>query len=140
MVVSSSESVYVYLRVTAEQLPLREISISMGIDPTESWRKGDAGTHNPSRPDSGWCLYSPLPRSNLRIDEHIDALLPVLEERSAAVRDLSKRFDTYLVCVGHFTDSSPGLFLSKSVVARIAELGLSVDCDLYCSRGSVDGA
>jgi len=139
MALGDMESAYAYFRVAGEALPLEEISSSLGMRPTESWRKGDPGQYNPSRPDSGWCLYSPLPRSNLRIDEHVEALLPLLEAQTSVVRALSERFTTYLVCVGHFSESSPGFFLSKEVIERLGNLGLSLDCDLYCSAGDIDG-
>lgn len=128
------ERAYAYFRVAADSLPLMEITDVLSLQPTESWRKGDPGAYNPSRPDSGWCYYSPLPRSNLRIEEHVEALLPLLESKSSAVNELGSRFKTYLVCVGHFSESSPSFFLSSSVVKRIAALGLSIDCDLYCER------
>ena len=136
---SDSESAYAYFRVAGEDLPLEEITSSLATQPTESWRKGDPGKYNPSRPDSGWCLYSPLTRSTLRIDEHIEALLPLLEHRTSVVRELSERYKTYLVCVGYYYESSPGFFLSKEVIARIENLGLSLDLDLYCNWGGVDG-
>ena len=133
MSVSASESAYAYFRVARDELPLEEISSSLGVQPTDSWRKGDRGRHNPNRPDSGWCLHSPLPRSNLRIDEHVEALLPLLEAKASHVRALGEQFATYLVCVGHYSESSPGFFLSKGVIERLANLGLSLDCDLYCN-------
>jgi hypothetical protein len=138
--VNPDESAYVYFRVKSDYLPLEEISSSLGLQPTESWSKGDSGIYNPSRPDSGWCLYSPLPRSNMRIEEHIAALLPLLEPSAEFVRELGDRYTTYLVCVGYFSESSPSFFLSKKVVGRIAGLGLSIDCDLYFDWGHKDDA
>jgi hypothetical protein len=135
MNVNIDESAYVYFRVASEHLPLEEISSSLGIEPTECWRKGDVGIYNPSRPDSGWLLYSPLPRSNLRIDEHIEALLRMLEAYTPMVREFGQRYTTSLVCVGHFSESSPGFSLSKQLVERIAKLALSLDFDLYFDCG-----
>jgi hypothetical protein len=129
------ERAYAYLRVAGDALPLDEITEQMGVAPTESWRKGDAGRYASHR-DSGWCLHSPLPRENLRIDEHIEALLPLLEARAPAVRELGTRFNLYLECVGSFAKSSPGFFLSKDVVARIAALGLPIDYDVYLDAES----
>ena len=136
---SDSESAYTYFRVAGEDLPLDEITTSLATQPTETWHKGDPSQYNASRPDSGWCLYSPLTCSNLRIDEHIEALLPFLEQHTSVVREFSERYKTYLVCVGYSHESSPGFFLSKEVIARIEKLGLSHDFDLYCNHGEVDG-
>jgi hypothetical protein len=132
-----SEGAYAYFGIKADMLPLEEITAVLGLQPTESWRKGDVGQYVKQRPDSGWCLHSPLPRTNLRIDEHVEALLPLLEARGEFVRELGDRFQTYLACVGHFSKSSPGFFLSKAVTRRLSLLGLSLDCDLYLDDGSL---
>jgi len=126
-----NEEAYAYFRVSSGDLPLDEITSRMGIEPTQAWRKGDPGTYNPARPHAGWCLYSPLPRSEIVLPRHIEALLPFLEPRASVVVELGTRFRTWLVCVGRYSASSPGLFLSAEVVRRIANLGLALDCDLY---------
>ena len=125
-------SAYAYFRVAGDDLPLAEISAALGIEPTESWRRGDPGKYNPSRPDSGWCLHSPMARSNTNLGAHIEALLPLLKQRSSAIRNLSERFRTCLVCVGTYDSSaSPGLHLSREAVALLASLGMAIDADLY---------
>ena len=75
----------------------------------------------------------------MRLDEHIEALLPLLERHTSAVRELGERYKTYLVCVGYYHESSSGFFLSKEVIVRIGNLGLSLDFDLYCNGGNIDG-
>lgn len=130
-------SAYVYFRVAGNDLPLADITSMLGIDPTDSWNRGDPSKYNPSRPDSGWCLHSPLARSNTNLGEHIDALLQVLSQRAGAVSDLSKRFETYLICVGKYDGSaSPGLFISRESVALLASLGVAFDADLYFEETS----
>ena len=127
---------YAYFRVAAESLPHAEITQLLGIEPTESWSKGDPGLYNPSRPDSGWCLHSPLPQTNTNLWEHIEALLPLLEQRAPAVKALGEKYMTYIACVGWYDETaSPGLSLSRDVVASIASLGLGFDADLYCEGG-----
>ena len=124
---------YTYFRVAAEILPLEEISAAIGCEPTSSWRKGDPGRYNPARPDSGWCLNSPLPESNTCIESHIEALLPLLEFNAEAVKKISEQYQTYLVCVGHFNETArPAFHISKQTLVRIASLGVSIDADLYC--------
>ncbi len=121
---------YAYFRVAAESLPLAEITQSLGVNPTESWSKGESGQYNPSRPDSGWCLHSPLPKTNTNLWEHIEALLPLLEQKASAVKALSQKYKTYLVCVGWYDEAaSPGLSLSREVISSIASLGLAFDAE-----------
>jgi len=126
-----AESAYAYFCIRATDLPLEEISELMGVTPSESWRRGDAGRWNPSRPDSGWCLHSPLPRTELSLHRHVCAVLELLEPRRAVVQKLSGRFAAWLVCVGYYTHSAPGLGLTATEVRGLADLGLGLDCDLY---------
>ncbi|WP_404667355.1 DUF4279 domain-containing protein [Roseateles asaccharophilus] len=58
-------SAYVYFRVAGNDLPLADITSMLGIDPTDSWNRGDPSKYNPSRPDSGWCLRA---RAQLRAE------------------------------------------------------------------------
>jgi len=125
------EIAYTYFRVKGDQLPLDDITSCMGIVPTESWQRGDPGKFNPSRPDAGWCLYGPLPRSELSLDRHIDALLALLDDRSSVILDLGQQFEVWVQCVGYYSSSSPGFHLSRHTVQRIAKLGLPIDVDLY---------
>ncbi|GAC1376564.1 MAG: hypothetical protein NVS3B3_15720 [Aquirhabdus sp.] len=53
---------YAYFRIHAENLPIHEITESIGIAPTKFWQKGDPGIHVPLRRDSGWCLAHYLKR------------------------------------------------------------------------------
>ena len=127
---------YAYFRVAAENLPLAEITKALGVNPTESWSKGDSGLYNPYRPDSGWCLHSPLPQTNTNLREHIEALIPLLEQKASAVRALSEKYKTFLVCVGYYDETaSPGLSLSRAVIVSMASLGLELDADLYFGHG-----
>lgn len=121
--------------MAADNLPLADITQALGVNPTESWSKGDPGLYNRSRPDSGWCLYSPLPQTNTNLREHIETLLPLLEQRAAVVKVLSEKYKTFLVCVGYYNETaSPGLSLSREVIASMASLGLVLDADLYFER------
>lgn len=131
-------SAYAYFRVAAPDLPLAEITAALSIEPTESWSRGEPGKYNPSRPDSGWCLHSPLPRSESNLGAHIEALLPLLRERQESIKALSERFKTFLVCVGKYDGSaSPGLCLSRESVALLALLGVAIDADLYFEKTSL---
>ena len=58
-------------------------------------------------------------------------MLELLEGRASIVAELGNRFTTVLECVGHYSTSSAGLFLTADVVRRLARLNLAVDYDLY---------
>ncbi len=123
-------SAYAYFRVSADELPLDEISKLLESEPTESWRKGDPGQYTRSHASSGWCLHSPLPRTETDLRAHINALAPMLRPHAEAIRSLGEHYETHLVCVGYYDRTvSPGLYLSREVVALVASLNLAIDAD-----------
>jgi hypothetical protein len=104
----------------------------MGIQPTESWKKGSKGKYAREHKFGIWCLNSPLPESNTNLYEHIEALLCLLRPRIKEIQLLSEKYETYLVCTGSYDDTaSPGLCISKENVQLLALLGLAIDADLY---------
>jgi hypothetical protein len=138
--VAETRDTYAYFWVTGFDCSIAEITQQMGIEPTRAWNKGDPGTYKRQMAFSGWDLYSPSPRGDKFIHEQLEALLPVLEERAAAVHSIAAKYDAGINCVGYFENYSPGFHLSKETVSRVAALGLSVDFDLYCSDDTSESA
>ena len=128
----SDDEAYAYFRISGIDQEIDALTQQMGIEPTEAKRKGEAGQYNPSLPDGRWCLHSPLPRSELDLAVHVEALLPLLEARAAAIQQLQEKYQLWLVLVGYYSSRDPGFFLSSDTVKRIAYLGLPIDCDQYC--------
>jgi hypothetical protein len=126
-----TEYAYAYFRIVADDLPLDDITRRMGVAPTESWHRGSPGRFTRSRPHSGWCLRSRIPESNVVLSAHIRDVLDLLMPRADVVRALSASYRTWLVCVGTYTQSSPGLGLYANEVEALARLGVGLDCDLY---------
>ena len=104
----------------------------MGVEPTEVWAKGDPTTGHPAvaRNHSRWVLKSPLDLER-DVEDHIEALLSILERRSAAVFKVAERFDTQITCAVYYADFTPGIHLSEDLIRRVAALGLCIDLDLF---------
>jgi hypothetical protein len=82
-----------------------------------------------------WKLHSPLP-SDAHLDDHIEALLGLLEPHAAAVRAASERFEAGVnVYVYYHRDFNPGINLSQRAVQLLASMNLSIDFDLYFLMG-----
>ena len=127
----ASEYAYAYFRVIADDLPLDDITRRMGIAPTESWHRGAPGRFIRPLPHSGWCLRSRIPESNVTLSAHLQDVLALLMPRADIVRALSDTYGTWLVCVGAYTEASPGLGLDAAEVDAMSRLGVGLDCDLY---------
>jgi hypothetical protein len=123
--------VYAYFWVQGFKCTPEELSATLGFSPTsiESVRVAPGG----GKPDTSymWLRQSPLPRGDTLIQDHIEALLEVLEPHHDAVASTAKICDVGINCVGYYYGTNPGLHLSASLVARLATLNLPVDFDLY---------
>ena len=137
---TETRDTYAYFWTTGFECSIGDITKCMGLEPTRAWNKGDPGRYKNEMSFSGWDLYSPMPRGDKAIDEQLEALLPVLEQRAAAIHDIAKKYQAGISCVGYFNNFSPGFHLSRETVSRIAALGLSVDFDLYCSNDELESA
>jgi hypothetical protein len=96
-----------------------------------------AGHPNPKFPKmlsraNAWFLKSSLPISS-PVEEHLEALLLVLESRAKAIATLLNVYqaEAGLNCAIYYENFTPGIHLSRSITRRTAALGLYVDLDLY---------
>ncbi len=117
------------------------VTRAVGMEPTQSWRKGDRRGQNP-RPQtcSAWHLRSRLPQSE-PLMAHIADVVSMLEERETAFSEVSRDNDGVLELVGYFWMSYPKLRFERGIVALLSRLQAAVDCDFYgpytiASKGS----
>lgn len=104
------------------------------LAPTKSWLVGDPIFNHPTatRSNTKWEFESPLPLES-DVEDHIEALLSVLEENVEGVSKAVEHFSAEIRCTIYYYENScnQGFNLSENVIARIAKLGLSIDFDLY---------
>ena len=119
--------------VSAVHTP-EEIGSALGLSCDRCWHIGDARPHTIIREkENGWLLGSGRPKS-APLEEHIDALLSVLEGCADAVAWLSAKSEVVISCV-IYADSPPPLYFDGAVISRLSRLGSGLDIDLY-----IDGA
>jgi hypothetical protein len=123
--------VYTYFWVEGFPDQCETITAQMRLTPSEVRRAGEALPFGKIAETNLWKFHSPLPRGEHLIQESLEALLSVLEERSEVVGPFASRHSAGINCVGYFYGSNPGLSLSANLVERLAALRLAVDFDLY---------
>jgi Domain of unknown function (DUF4279) len=141
---------YAYLNISEFDCHHSEITAFLGLEPTEAGTKGEVLSSSPSkrpdiqikpeRPDiqikyrrSIWKLYSPKPKSEIFIDSHVEAVLELIESKLELIKELTTKYSVGINCVGFYTNANPGFHLSSALIQRVAQLGLWIDFDLYCS-------
>lgn len=108
------------------------VSNLIGFAPTKAWVAGEPTARNPeiSHRFSRWTYQSPLPLE-AAVEDHVAALLAVLEGNTSGVKSVSARFPTHIGCAVYSADAPEGFHLSASTLARITALGLSFDYEHY---------
>lgn len=131
---------HVYFRVFNVEPP-ELFSELTGLTPTKVWRAGDL--RFPTKPksqmthkQSGWELQSALPLET-DWEEHVEALLAILETRAEQVQRVTAQFESGIQCAIYYYDGcNPGVHLSRLLVARLSALRVYVDFDIYCLSGA----
>jgi hypothetical protein len=103
-----------------------------GFEPTESWVVGQPTRNRPyvTHRHSRWTFKSPLPLT-APVEEHLDALVSVLETHVTGIRALLSRFPAEICCAVYFRTFTPGIHLPRQLLARVTTLGLDIDFDFY---------
>jgi len=120
----------VRLKVRSPTFTPDQITAVISIPCDARWCIGDTRPHTTIREkDNGWVLGSGLPK-DVALEEHIDALLHVLNSRADSIRSLSAVAKVEFSCV-IYAEATPALNFDASVINRIARLGAALDIDLY---------
>jgi hypothetical protein len=104
-----------------------------GLEPSKSYSTGEPVPNHPTalRRHGAWELYSPLPLS-ADVEDHLEALLKLLEANAESVRRAQVKFDAGISCAIYYHGGcNEGFHLSEALVERTAKLGLSLDFDMY---------
>jgi len=123
------------LRLVGDDLEPGLVTEKLGITPESAHRKGDVvlsrGVPRGHRPTGVWIMRSKLPDS-ASLDQHLKALLTVLEPKASAIQELKdKGYATEFYC-GLFLDHwNRGTTLSPKTLGRIAALGAKLSLDIY---------
>jgi Domain of unknown function (DUF4279) len=125
------DEVNVTLALYSDELEPQEISRALGVEPTSAHRRGERrGPRSPPAPSGAWLLTTPG-RDAERVEDVIDRLLKQLPEDLMTWRDLRMRHDIQVRFGLHMTGWNKGLSIPLKQVTRIAELGASMEFDIY---------
>ena len=130
---------YAYL-VVVGSAPPAEITSHLGLEPTKAWSKDDpripGGT---PYGETRWTLRSAAAEDR-PWDDHLRALLPILESRKSSLAQLPSGCEAGIQCVGYFRSANPGFGLSPDLMAAYGRVGLEIDFDIYPLGPKSDGA
>ena len=136
---NSRYETYAYFYVCGFEGNASVITRKIEVEPTRIWHKGDTCLPNKTRTYSNWEIHSPLERSEIFMDAHLEAVLDIIEPKVTQILELQAQgCDIGINCVGYYTDANPGFHLSAKLLSRLAAFSFDVDFDLYCSCADDD--
>jgi hypothetical protein len=119
---------YAYFAIYGDFDP-KAITLTVGVEPTEVWVKGEVVSNGRQRPDSKWTLRSKLGLDK-PLEAHIANVLAQLDANSDAFQSISRQFGGGMQLVAEFHDY-PGVHFERDIVEGLALYALSVDFDFY---------
>jgi len=125
------DEINVTLALYSEELEPEEISLALGVQPTSAHRRGERrGSSSPPSLSGAWFLKE-HGRDAEGAEAIIERLLKQLPEDPAVWRDLSIRHKIQFRFGLHMTGWNKGLSIPLKQITRIAELGASMEFDIY---------
>lgn len=133
------EEARVYFGVFNFDADPQSVTDAIGLQPHQSWRTGESGPHRSRRTHDRWEFRAPTCAA-APFEVQLDELLSILEARRDRVRQVVESFEAGICCTAKYRDTvNPGFHLSQDVVRRLADLGMSIDFDLFV-LGGPDGS
>jgi hypothetical protein len=122
---------HVRLIIADEACSPEEITRRTGLQPTKTWQRGEQRLKTSLvEKENGWELKSPLPKVAALL-QHVDYILSTIEPCRSQLTEFTRNHESVLACAVYFDEQMPELYLDRGVIARLADLNVSVDIDLY---------
>ncbi len=132
--------VMVYFSMFADEFPLDAVTKQLGIEPTESYKKGDiikkiSPTENHVRSYTRWKLSTGYQES-LDVGGQMDMIIDQIGDKSAVINDLKRQFGLdcrFTIVIIMNNGYTPGLYLDQSIIAFANSINADFDIDLYAN-------
>jgi len=122
----------VRLTLTSDREDPGEVTLRTGLQPEKIWRAGDQiGKSIRKYEQNGWQLGSDRP-AEAGFGDHVESLIAKVRPVLPVFRSLKQSWEIELSCAIEVYSSSPELHLEPDALQVLAELGASIDLDLYC--------
>src|SRR5690606_11631723 len=108
-----------------------KITEYLGVQPSNSWRKGDLIRGGPNRQRTGgWVLNAPSSKFD-DLYTQLEDLLRLLEDIAPKINLLTAKYDSSIVVGYSSAETNIGIVLDKSQIKRLHELGVYIGFDIY---------
>ena len=126
---------YSTLRIFSDESGPEEITNTLGVEPTSTFKEGDVhGLGRLRRKTNGW-FYSTKSITESKVDQHhLDLVLDVLDGKTDAVDALRERGCKIDIVTYWVSSGQGGPSLLPEQMLKLGALGISIWWDIYFSE------
>ena len=127
------EETYASLRIYGDHLKPDEISLRLGLVPSDSQQKGDLTQLKKSASVGGWFMSSQGHVESRDVQRHILWILDQLIDREALLKALQDEgYEMDVFCFWASAHGHGGPELSPEIMQRLSSMSLKIGFDVYC--------
>jgi len=134
----------VYFALSGDDFAPSIITKKIGINPTTSWQKGEAGKYNPKLEFSNWEISTQAGKEEIWIDKLVTEIVLLLKEKTKIINDLKKEFklDSVLAIILYIDineeKSTPALGHNLETIEFLHNTNTITDVDIYRYDSNID--
>lgn len=127
--------VYAKLILRGKGLDPQDVTNSLGLNPSMSFRQGDWRNEADKWKHNFWSLSSKGKVQSSDLTIHLEWLLNQLDPEKSKFLDIlkEKNIDAEISCFWILPTNHENLSLAPGLIKDISELGLGLNIDIYCS-------
>ena len=131
------EQTYATLRVFSDDINPHAITLSLGVDPSESFEKGEGrGNKGALRKFHGWFLSSEKTVESKDTRRHIDWIISKIRDKSQELAELqAKGVEIDISCLW-LSNGQGGPILSPPQIKELALFNIDIWWDVYFNNSS----
>ena len=89
---NSQSKSHVYFALQGDDFDPDEVTNSLGIEPTDAWKKGDKGKYLPNQKYSCWKWSTGTGREKIFIDTLVDEVIEKLKSKVEVINNLKEKY------------------------------------------------
>jgi hypothetical protein len=128
---------YVYFALKGDDFDPKTITNKIGIEPSDSWRKGEKGKYKPELEFSCWELSTEKGKEYIEIDNLVNEIVAKLFDKIEIINDIKARLELVSVLeIVLYIDtnpdiSTPALGHDLKTLEFLYKTGTITDIDIY---------
>ncbi|MEW6025780.1 MAG: DUF4279 domain-containing protein [Planctomycetota bacterium] len=131
---------YIEFSFRGDDFSPEEITTSLGITPSRTWKKGDRRTPKNANTkvvckNNGWVIRTEEKTDeNNNMEEQIELLLARLTPLAYKIKEIcsnNKKIEAIFCCVLYAIEANPQVYFKSMIVRQISDMGASIWFDVY---------